>query len=275
MKRIGVHINDNPIEINNQLDYIIKMGANTVQLFVFPDKKYKKYYDLFKKNLVKKNIIAVVHASYTINLASNWDEYSWWITQLISEIELSNYIGAFGVVVHLGKQMELSNEQAYNNMFSSLLYVHNKTIKYKDTKILIETSSGQGTETCYKIEDFAYFFKKFSLHRNTNIQDRFRICIDTCHIFSAGYDIKTKKKIDMYLDVFEELIGLKYVALVHLNDSKKDLGSNVDRHENLGLGFIGEIGLKYMVEFFKKINVPIVLETPSNKHYSEIKNYLL
>ena len=79
----------------------------------------------------------------------------------------------------------------------------------------------------------------------------------------------------MYIDALEELIGLKYIALIHLNDSKKELGSNVDRHQNLGDGFIGKEGLKYFAKQMQKMTIPIVLETPYKKHKSEIKNYLL
>lgn len=275
MARIGAHINDDPKEINFEIDRILNMKANTVQLFVYPDYKDITYYDIFKKNVIHKNITVIVHASYTINLSANWDEYSWQINQFINEIELANYIGALNIVIHMGKQMDLTKEQAYNNMFTALIYIHNKTKKYNSTRILLEYPSGQGSEICYKLEDFAYFFKKFSLHRNPDIQDRFRICIDTCHIFSAGYDITTKSKVDMYIDALEELIGLKYIALIHLNDSKKELGSNVDRHQNLGDGFIGKEGLKYFAKQMQKMTIPIVLETPYKKHKSEIKNYLL
>lgn len=274
MAKIGMHISDSPEDINYEIDRILDMGANTVQLFVFPDYKDKSVYDVFKKNLQSKKVSCVVHASYMINLAANWDEYSWWIKQFIEEIELANKIGSKYIIVHMGKQMQLTREQAYNNMYTALLYVHNQTKEFRDTKIVLETSTGQGSELCYKIEDFAYFFKKFSLHKNIEVQDRFRVCLDTCHIFSAGYDLRTKGAVDMYLDAFEELIGLKYVATIHLNDSKKDLGSNVDRHENLGQGFIGTDGLKYFADFFKKLKVPIILETPFKFHGYEIKKFL-
>lgn len=275
MARIGAHISDDPNEINYEIDRILDMGANTVQLFVFPDYKEKSYYDIFKKNVIHKKVLPIVHASYMINLSANWDEYSWWIKQFIDEIELAHFIGSPLIVIHLGKQMDLTKEQAYNNMFTALLYVHNKTKLFNKTKIALESSCGQGSEVCYKLEDLAYFFKKFSLNRNTEIRDRFRICIDTCHIFSAGYDITTKNKVNMYLDAFEELIGLKYISLIHLNDSKRELGSNVDRHQNLGQGYVGSEGLKYFAEQFKKMGVPIILETPYNGHADEIKKYLL
>lgn len=270
----GTHINDNTKYINLELARISNLKCNLVQLFVYPNIKDKTVYQIFKKNLIERNMHCVVHASYTINLAKDWTEYSVWIRQFIDEIEMASFINADAIVIHCGKQLDLTKEQAYNNMYTSLLYIHNQTKKF-NIKILIETSSGQGSELLSKIEDLAYFFKKFSLHRNIDIQNRFRICLDTCHVFQSGYDIRTKKMIYDYLNTFETLIGLKYISLVHLNDSKKDIGYNVDRHENLGKGYIGKIGLKIISSFFKKYSVPVILETPGLYHTSEIKDYLL
>jgi len=270
----GIHIDDNYIKLIDEVNRVKKMGCNLVQLFVDPFIRDKKIYELFKHELEKNKMHCVVHASYTINLANDWDEYSVWIKQLITEIEASHIIGAFGIVVHMGKQLNLLKEQAINNMYSSFLYIHNKTIKYKDVKIILETSTGQGSEMFFRLEDFAKFFKKFSHNKNGEIRDRVKICIDTCHIFSTGYDIRTKNTISMYLDTFEELIGIKHVALIHLNDTKTMLGSNIDRHQSLGKGYIGEKGLKMFAKFFIKLGVPIILETPPNYHQDEVDKFL-
>jgi endonuclease IV len=106
----------------------------------------------------------VVHSAYIHNVARNWDEYSWWIINLQSEIKYAHEIGAIGLVLHVGKQLDLSIEEAYNNMYSSLVYIHNKTRDYKDVIIMLETPTGQGSQLCYRIEDFAYFYKKFIIY---------------------------------------------------------------------------------------------------------------
>ena len=93
----------------------------------------------------------------------------------------------------------------------------------------------------------------------------FGICVDTCHIFAAGYNIKNKYVMLQYLDKFNELIGLEEIKLIHLNDSKNETGSKIDRHENLGVGFIGLKPLLKFANFFIKQNVPVILETPHNK----------
>lgn len=270
----GFHIDDTPSVIGQELFRALDYGANLVQLFVYPDKKYEELYENFKDSSIKKNIKIVVHAPYTINIASNWNPYSYSINQIINQITLASKIGAFGLVIHMGKKLKESKEIAYNNMLSALLYVHSKTSEFSNVKIILETPSGMGTEMCYTIEDFAYFFNKLSKHRNEDIRNRFRICIDTCHIFAAGYDIRQKKDIDEYIKTFDNLIGLRYIGLIHLNDSKKNIGSKIDRHESLGKGFIGKKGLLYIIKIFKQFSLPIILETPSIYHQSEIEKYL-
>jgi apurinic endonuclease APN1 len=265
-KLVGTHISSFD-EIKNAFD----ADATIVQLFAPNNKMEIKY----KNELDKYNLKSVIHISYSINLAKEWDEYSWWIVQFIKEIEIAHKINSFAVVIHLGKQMELTKEEAYNNMYTCLLYVHEETKQYSSVKILLETSTGQGSELCFKMDDFAHFFKKLSKHPNKEIKNRFGICLDTCHIFAAGYNIKSKDSITMFLDTFEEMIGIKHIKLIHLNDSKNDIGSQLDRHESIDKGYIKINGLSHIIRFFKKLNVPIILETPNDSYKTEIKKYLL
>jgi deoxyribonuclease-4 len=252
---IGSHIDD----IEN-----IPNKSNIVQLF-----KDNKILDKTNKNIVKNKVI---HASYIINLANNWDEYSWWIDLFINEILYAAEIDAMYIVVHLGKQLKLSKKEALNNMFTSLLYVHDETKKKaNNVKILLETSSGQGSETCFLLEDLAYFYKKISTHKNTQFKNRFGICLDTCHVFAAGYDITSSKNIKYFLNKFNKIIGIDHIKLVHLNDSKNSLGSMIDRHANIGTGHIGKKSLLCITKFFIKKNIPIILETPAKHHNEEIQ----
>ncbi len=225
--------------------------------------------------LKEYNMEAVVHSSYYHNLCRNWDEHSWWLINFELEIKYAHLINAKYIVVHFGKQKgrdhDVSLAEAYNNMYSALLYIHRKTTKYNNVQILLETPTGQGSEICYKIEDLAYFYKKISKSQNKEFKNRIKLCIDTCHIFSAGYDLRTKTKCKMYLEAFEELIGLHYVKLVHFNDSKVDVGCKKDRHESIGKGKIGMIGLKYLFKQFNLLNIPMILETPGDSYLHEIK----
>lgn len=256
---------------------VLNAGGNLIQIFltvpgqVKTGTRTKEELEKFREWLFKHNMKVVVHSSYIHNLARDWDEYSWWMQNLELEIEYAHYIDAIGLVLHFGKSLELSLTDTYNNMYSSLIHVHNATMKYKDVKILLETSTGQGTEICYKLEDLAHFYKKLSKNSNKEIKERFRLCIDTCHIFSAGYNLKTKEQVKAYLEAFDELIGLKYVNLIHLNDCKVDVGEHKDRHDNIGEGKIGLTGLQMFFDFFKKLKIPIVLETPNYGYETEIK----
>jgi deoxyribonuclease-4 len=270
----GAHYDsDNLIE---SAERIKNAGGNFIQIFLTMPGNTKTLHrtteDLnnFKDYLIKNNMKVVVHSSYTHNIAKNWDTYSWWLKNMELEIKYSHMINAIGLVVHLGKQLDLTIEEVYNNMYTSLLYIHHKTIQYKDVKIFLETSTGQGSETCTRLEDLAYFFKRFSKNENKDIKSRFCLCVDTCHIFAAGYDIRTKKQIKSYLEAFEELIGIRHISLIHLNDSKSKLGEHRDRHNNIGKGYIGIEGLTLFFQYFKKLNVPIILETPDYGYRMEI-----
>lgn len=254
-----------------------KAGGNLMQIFItLPgnrkiEEKSKNELSQFNNFLINNSMKVVIHSSYTHNLARNWDTYSWWIKNLEIEIKYAHSVGAIGIVLHFGKKLDLSTEEAYNNMYTSLLYIHHKTLDYKNVLIFLETTAGQGSEICYKMEDLSHFYRKLSKNENKSIRDRFKLCMDTCHIFAAGYDITTIKKIKTYMEEFEELIGIRYIGLLHLNDSKTKIGSLKDRHDNIGKGYIGLIPLQYFYNFFKKINVPIILETPANGYIREIK----
>ena len=236
----GIHI-DNDNDVLDKINKYKKYGCNIFQIFVNTQK------DLNYLNINENNF--VVHISYSINLAQNWNNTSWWIQQFILEIEKAHTINAKFIVVHTGKQLNLTLKESINNMLSSLLYVHDKTKDKYNIKILIETSSGQGSEMLYDLIEFNDFFKK--------LPDRFGICLDTCHIFTAGYNITSK-----FLENFDKIINIKNIKLVHLNDSKNKLNSRLDRHENYGYGYINKKNIIKIAKYFLELNVPIIIETP-------------
>lgn len=264
----GAHINVS-IGLMEAAMEIKRYGGNLMQIFISDIKDNKKQINEFKNFIKKNNIKVVIHSSYLHNIARDWDKYSFWIKNIELEIKIANEFDAIGVVVHFGKQMNLTKEEAYNNMFTSLIHIHKQTEKYNNVKIILETSTGQGTEMCYKLQDLAYFYRKFK--NFPDIKNRIRLCIDTCHIFSAGYCLKSIDSIKLFINTFEELIGIKYVDLIHLNDCKVQCGEKKDRHESIGKGYIGFIGLKYFFNYFRKLNIPIVLETPRCGYTKEIK----
>ena len=276
MSLIGIHIShiDDIIKIINKDNHF--KNIDLIQIFVnatinYSDKKYINVLNFLKKKKIK----LVVHGSYSINLSKLWSESDWWIHQFIGEIKESAYLGAFGIVIHTGKQLELSTAEALNNMYTSLLYIHHKTKAYQQVRIIIETSAGQGTETLTQIQEFCRFMKKFYTHPNEEIRARFGICIDTCHIFAAGNDIRTSKDMNRFFGTIDRTVGINKIKLCQVNDSKKSLGERIDRHMNIGDGKIGKTAIGRVVKFIKKLKIPIVLETPDvqiHQDYDFIKS---
>lgn len=272
--RLGYHVSLSEYKnLNEVIKEVKDFNANVIQIFLSNPRSGKlknrddEYFISMGKILKENNIDCYIHGSYTINLAKNWDEYSWWITTIEKEFYYAKLLGAKGVVFHLGKQLDLNENIALNNMYTSIAYIMNKVKDY-GVKLLIETSSGQGSEMCVTLEQFGKLYRKIKL---LTCCDRIGICVDSCHIFAAGYNIKTQIGLKMYLDTFEEIIGLNNIKLIHLNDSKKECGTNLDRHENIGEGYIGKVALKRFFNFFQKKNIPVILETPSGYYKEEIK----
>ena len=262
--KFGTHMSNN-LGLINCSKLVKKHNGNAIQIFI--NNKLKNQFNEFNIYNKKNNIGVYIHASYTINLARDWDKYSIMVKQFIEEIKLAYMVNAKGIIIHLGKSLTYQYSVAINNMFTSLVYIVNKTSNYP-VSILIETSSGQGSEMCTKIDCLSHLYKKFSL--NESLSKRINICIDTCHIFAGGYDIRTKEQVKKFLTNFDKLIGIKNIKLIHLNDSIYELNSNRDRHASIGEGKIGMNGLKHFFKFARKNNIDVILETP-NTFTTEIK----
>ncbi len=262
----GIHI-FNPVDILNPVNKSIHL----FQLFVNVDiadnftHLYKNVFEYTKNH----NIKIVIHSSYSINIARRFTPRDWWVEHMINEIKICDKINGFALVVHTGKQLDLSDAESTNNMYTLLLYVHKMTSKLENVKILLETPSGQGTEKFTILEEFCRFMNKFYTHPDDAIKERFGVCVDTCHIFSAGYDISKTETMDKYFNNFNELIGIDKIKLCHLNDSKGKLGDKLDRHANIDDGHIGLDGILRLVKFMKTLGIPIILETPGDKIYED------
>ena len=259
--------------IDNALEY----NCNMIQIFVSNpmgrsnDNKidyYLKESDKIQEYLKEKDMKIVIHAPYILNLAKIPEfgkNESWWIKALWKELLISHYIGSLGVVFHVGKYLDLTILNAKMNMYKTLKYLINKMKDDKlETYLILETSAGQGTELFASrdndISEFSDFYHMFTKQEKKYL----KICVDTCHIFTAGYDIRTKKQVNNFFNTFNSLIGLEHLVLIHLNDSKSELSQNVDRHANLGQGKIGLNGLKQVIKIAKQFNIPTILETPES-----------
>ena len=242
---IGAHVDN-----LNDIELVRKNKSKLVQIFLPTS---NKSLEVLKKYFIKFNMDVVVHSPYTINIANDWDENSTQINYLIAEIIRSSRIGAKWFVVHTGKVPKNTTiEEAFNNIYSSILYVHNKTKKYP-IDILLETSVGEKNEMLSNLNDFAELMNKIK-------SDRIGICIDTCHIFASGYQIN-KDTFDLIVNLF----GIDKIKLVHLNDSKNDIGSHKDRHMSLGKGYIGIDNLIKFKNLCEEHNIPMIMEVPRSE----------
>ena len=131
------------------------------------------------------------------------------------------------------------------------------------TMILLETTAGQGTNLGYRFEHLRDIIEMI------NHKERVGVCLDTAHILAAGYDIRTANGFSDTLDEFDEIIGLERLKVIHLNDSKKELGSRVDRHEHIGDGFVGIEAFRYLMNRKDFSEIAMILETPKDKDYTE------
>jgi deoxyribonuclease IV len=256
-----------------------KMGGNFLQIFITNPRgirmKKKTEEELKEINnlLEKNNMKIVIHSPYVLNFAKPFDKNSWWITTLIRELKITSKFNSYGSILHLGKEkyskefeyIDLKQSEAYDNMYKSIKYVLENSPE--KSRIILETSSGQGSELGYKLEDFA---KKLYNRFSKKYKKRLGICLDTCHMFAAGYDLSTKEIIINLFKKIDNLFGIDNIWLIHLNDSQKGLGSKVDRHASLGEGKIGKKPLKNIIKVAYKLKIPIILETPEN-HEEEIQ----
>lgn len=245
-----------------------------------PSKKNLGEIEKIKESLKKNKMKIVSHSPYTINLAKSITTHKYMMDCLVKDLEFINKITGIGSVVHMGKSVDLSEQDALTNMMNNIKYVLSE---YNgSSKLIIETSCGQGTELLSKLEDISIFYNKGvnGIKLTKSEKSKIGFCIDTCHVFVAGYDLRKSNDVDKYFNKFNELIGLDKLTLIHFNDSAKAFNSNVDRHANIGEGFISDNnkggcieGLQKVYEYGSKLSVPMVLETPDIFPYTNnIKN---
>lgn len=199
-------------------------------------------------NMEAKNV--VVHAPYIINLASTGEKFDFAVSFLRQEIDRVETLGFDKMVLHPGSHVNLGAEVGINNIINGLNLVLKKETS---VKILLETMAGKGTECGKNFEEIKQIIDGVEKKENIGV------CLDTCHIHDAGYDITDFDKV---LTDFDRIIGLEYLYCIHVNDSKNVKGSHKDRHENIGLGYVGFENLLHIIYHEKLEKIPKILETP-------------
>jgi deoxyribonuclease-4 len=264
---IGAHI---PREktIIKTMEAIKSNGGNALQIFttnprsinISDNSKYLNESHLIKKFCKINNFVLIVHSPYVFNIAKPFLSGKKILdikdTLVYNDIITANYIGAVGYVIHVGKSLTTSIKEALiimkNNIRNLLQEIINNKIK---TILLLETPAGQGTELLRDFKDFIDFYYSF-----TEIERQyFKLCIDTCHVWSAGYSLN---------EIIPLIPNKNDILCIHVNNSKNNKGANVDRHEYLFDGKINPLELKKFIHEFQ--DSIIILEMPSNEYNKEL-----
>ena len=270
MKYIGAHVSASggvenaPVNAHN-------IGATAFALFTKNQRQWvakpltQKSIDTFKDNCEKygyKPEQILPHDSYLINLG-NPDKTALEKSRaaFLDEMQRCEQLGLDRLNFHPGSHLKkVSEEQCLDTIAESVNIALDKT---SGVIAVLENTAGQGTNLGYKFEHLARIIDK--------VEDKSRVgvCIDTCHTYTAGYDIATEEGFAKTFEEFENIIGFKYLKGMHINDSKKELGTRVDRHDSLGKGLMG-------IDVFKRImadprfdNIPLILETPDDSIWAE------
>ncbi|HLD22476.1 MAG TPA: deoxyribonuclease IV [Sulfuricurvum sp.] len=261
-KFVGAHVSASGGVFNAPLN-AMKIGAKAFALFTKNQKQWaaKPLDDetiaLFKANLAKSGILPkhiLPHDSYLINLGHpEEDKRQKSLEAFIDEVQRCSQLGLDRLNFHPGSHLkQISEEECIDRIASSM----NETLSVTNgVTLVIENTAGQGSNLGWRFEHLRAIIER--------IEDKSRVgvCIDTCHMFTAGYDIRTREAYDATWKEFDTIVGFKYLRGMHINDSKPDLGSHVDRHDSLGKGKIGLDAFGFIMNDPRMDDIPLVLET--------------
>jgi apurinic endonuclease APN1 len=264
------------------------LGANAVQLFfgdatrvhrkLVKDSKELALLREIKKYITKNDIYFVVHSSFSINFCIASEHNGTALNGYLNELRNADVAGASGCVIHMGifssKRTKIEYKLAIKNYAENIGTIIKGIKKYRlSTRVILETPA-----TIREISgSFETLLELYNLFTDDQRQ-YIRFCIDTAHIHSSGYDIRTEQSAKEVFEQFDSLIGLDLVDVIHYNDSKQPLGSNKDEHQAIGLGYIGNPdlggsidGLRYIATVAKQRGIPLVQETKDPDHKGTIK----
>ncbi len=262
MKYIGAHVSASG-GVFNAPKNATEIGAKAFALFTknqrqwsakeLDEKTIEKWFcELDKCKIEPKHILP--HDSYLINLGNPESEKRQKsLNSFIDEIKRCEILGLDKLNFHPGSHLKkISEEECLRHIAESM----NEAIaQTKAVKLVIENTAGQGSNLGYRFEHLAFLIDK--------IEDKSRVgvCIDTCHLFTSGYDIRTREAYDKTWNEFDKIVGREYLSGMHINDSKVKLASKVDRHESLGQGEIGWDAFGFIVNDDRMDDIPLILET--------------
>ena len=251
------------------------VGCDTLQIFVKSNRAWavkpltEEDVGRFHAEGRETGIQPVIgHASYLLNLASP-DESLWTksLNVLVTELERCEALSIHYLVLHPGSHVGSGEDAGLARVAQALGEIHAATGGFR-TRLLLETTAGQGTNLGHSFGHLAW------LMEHTPEGERLGVCLDTCHVFASGYELRTAEGYAATMDAFDRAIGLGRLRAVHLNDSKGELGSHKDRHEHIGQGHIGLKGFSHVLCDPRLAQLPGLLETPKSKDLHEDRENL-
>lgn len=256
---IGSHVGfTSNKQLLGSVEEALSYGSNTFMFYTGAPQNTKrspindeltyKAYELMKANNMDLENV-VIHAPYIVNLG-NLENFDFSVNFLKEEVRRASQLGIKNVVLHPGASVSYTREESIQSIIDGLNLILDNNL---DVTICLETMAGKGTEIGKNIEEIK------TIINGVNFKNKIGVCLDTCHLSDSGIDIS---KFDEYLDLFDKEIGLSYIKCIHINDSKNELGSHKDRHENFGYGNLGFNNLINIIYNEKLKNIPKILETP-------------
>ena len=270
MKYVGVHVSAAG-GVENAIKNAANLNAGGFALFTknqrqwlakpLEEEKITKFKELMKEYGYNEDMV-LPHDSYLINLGyPEIEKREKSLNSFIEEAKRVETLGLKYLNFHPGSHLKKISEEECLNFISESL---NKALKETDSCVfVIETTAGQGSNLGYKFEHLGYIIDKIE------DKERIGVCIDTAHIFAAGYDIRTKEAYEETMNEFDKIVGFKYLKGMHINDSKAKFASRVDRHHSLGKGEIGIDAFKFIMEDKRIDNIPLILETIEPEIWAE------
>lgn len=262
MKFIGAHVSASGGVFNAPIN-ATKIGAKAFALFTKNQRQWdgkaltQEDIARFKEELAKAEILpkhVLPHDSYLINLGHpDLEQRAKSLNAFIDEVRRCELLGLDKLNFHPGSHLkQFSEEECLHTISDSMNEVLRQT---QNVTLVVENTAGQGSNLGYKMEHLSF------LMENSIDKERVGVCIDTCHLFTSGYDIRDEQSYKQTFEKFDTIVGFKYLKGMHLNDSKPDLGKRVDRHDSLGRGKLGLEPFRLMMNDARFNDIPLVLET--------------
>ena len=273
--RVGFHVSIAG-GISNSVNNAKKLGCTAFQIFtrnprgwaVNPIPRSEVF--SFKNRLAASGIertSVVVHMPYLPNLSGPPGElYQRSVMTLKEEMQRCELLGISYLVIHLGSHMGRGSNMGVDQLISALSTANAHSNSASGVMVLLENNAGYKNNVGGTLEELSLILDRL------NSSQRFGLCVDTCHLFASGYDLRTDESVKKVIENIKDTIGLKAVKVIHLNDSKGPLGSNLDRHEHIGLGSIGMEGIAAFINHPDIQALPIIMETPIDTRRGDRQN---